>query len=225
MNRALTAAAARYWASIMTPFMIASDLPPTDLETRKDAEETFALALEETIAKTSAAKIGIHAAEGRYTPFLKSIAGDVFAMGGDLLETRFGNFMNSIERRSTKIVELTAEVFVLHGEGRGEIIEPKLEELSSGNSFEELVASINTRKGRPWLVLRTAQFWEDLVGDDPSQAKFKAYHGLESAEFWEKKGVTAEALELMRPGGVLWKDADEATVGANARWILLGRIS
>lgn len=101
MNRELAAVAAGYWASIMNQYMIGSDLAVTDLETRQEAEKIFAGVLEETILATNALKIGIHAAENRYTPFLYHRAGEVYAMGETLLATRFGNFLRGIERRST----------------------------------------------------------------------------------------------------------------------------
>lgn len=224
MNATLAAVCARYWAGIITPYMVSTDLPETDVETRNEAATILAGEYQKAIEGGKVTKLGI-AADGRYSPMLKGFAGDVFAMGGDLLDRRFRSFMEGIGARSTRIVEETDEVLVMSGNGDATLIYPELVELGSGATFEELVSAINTSNERPWLIMRSAAFWDDLIVGDKADEKFEAFHRVEPFEFWGRRGVSSEAIGRMRPGGALWKDADESALGSGARWILLGRKS
>lgn len=227
MNLRLAAIVAGYWASLMTPYMVGSDIAENDKETLEAAAETLAGGLKRRILEGNVLKIGVLASEGRYTAFLYEEAEATFPIGTTLLMERFGTFLREVDRRSTKVIEATEEIFVLFGNNCTDLLEPRLDEMASGNTIEELVAAINrgTPDGvRPWLVIRSGAFWESLVGGDPEEARFKAFYNVDPAEFWHGRNVTQNGLEAMRPGGILWRDGTAESLG-RFEWILLGRLS
>lgn len=138
-----------------------------------------------------------------------------------ILSESFGITDFGPDRFSLRFDWRIGEVFASKGESDQRVLYPNLTELASGRGLPDLIAAINRTGGEPWVVVRSANFFFDLFpASEEGRVAFEAFHRIDPADWWTEKGVTDQALTRMRPGGLLWRDMNEAVSASD--WILLG---
>lgn len=139
-----------------------------------------------------------------------------------ILTEAFGTKELGEERFSLRFDWTIGEVFATRGPSDQRILYPPMMEMATGNTMRELVEAINTKKGEPWIVMRSANFFFDLFPpDETGRVKLEAFHRIDPSEWWTDQGVSDEAVTRMRPGGAIWRDMTEDVAG-RFQWVLLG---
>lgn len=139
-----------------------------------------------------------------------------------ILSEVFGTTELGEDRFSVRFDWVLGEVFATKGPSDQRLLYPVLTELACGTTLEELRDALNRASGRPWVLMRSAKFFYTLFPDDESGRKLlESFHLVSPWDWWVKQGISEAGLERMRPGGLIWRDMDEATSGRH-EWVLLG---